>query len=87
MMMVGYQTQRNNQMALMQMQQQQQQYGQMGMMGSYVPAPRGDNTVPAMQAERNTEVPRNYRVKKSTKPTRVNASDSAFGPLLDQLKR
>lgn len=80
-----YQTQYNNQMAMMQM-QQQQRGGHAGMMGQYVPAPRGDNIVPAMSAEKTAIAPQNYRVKRGTKPTRVNADDSAFGPLLDQMK-
>ena len=81
-----YQTHYNHQMALMQMQQQQRR-GHVPMMGSYVPAPRGDNTVPAMNAEKMAATaPQNYRVKRGTKPTRVNADDSAFGPLLDEMK-
>mmetsp|Transcript_9587 Transcript_9587/g.28988 ORF Transcript_9587/g.28988 Transcript_9587/m.28988 type:complete len:266 (+) Transcript_9587:1385-2182(+) len=40
--------------------------------------------IPAMEAEKVAQQPNDYRVRRGTKPTRVNASDKAFGPLLDQ---
>lgn len=45
------------------------------------------SVAPAMQADR-TLAPRasDFRVKRGTKPTRVNDSDKAFGPILDELK-
>lgn len=59
----------------------------MGMMATYTPAPQGNQSVPVMQAERQTMQPKNFRVQKGTKPTRVSDSDVAFGPLLDRMKK
>mmetsp|Transcript_12783 Transcript_12783/g.18439 ORF Transcript_12783/g.18439 Transcript_12783/m.18439 type:complete len:259 (-) Transcript_12783:221-997(-) len=43
--------------------------------------------IPAMEAEKVKQEASNYRVQRGTKPTRINASDQAFGPLLDQMMK
>mmetsp|Transcript_8831 Transcript_8831/g.39184 ORF Transcript_8831/g.39184 Transcript_8831/m.39184 type:complete len:172 (+) Transcript_8831:565-1080(+) len=43
--------------------------------------------IPAMEAEKVKQEASNYRVQRGTKPSRINASDQAFGPLLDQMMK
>lgn len=49
----------------------------------YNPSP----AIPAMQAERTVQPYSAYKVQKSEGTRRVNASDKAFGPLLDDMKK
>eukprot|EP00168_Porphyra_purpurea_P007306 TRINITY_DN1909_c0_g1_i7.p3 TRINITY_DN1909_c0_g1~~TRINITY_DN1909_c0_g1_i7.p3 ORF type:complete len:199 (-),score=90.23 TRINITY_DN1909_c0_g1_i7:233-829(-) len=44
-------------------------------------------SVPAMAAEGPSSGGAAYRVQRGTKPTRVNADDLAFGPLIESLKK
>lgn len=44
-------------------------------------------SVPAMAAEGPSGGAAAYRVQRGTKPTRVNADDVAFGPLIESLKK
>jgi hypothetical protein len=84
------------QQQMMMQQQQQHQHQMMRMqgfgrqgMGPGMRAPGVGSVgvgVPAMAAEK-AEVPTaSYKVQRGTKPTRVNASDQAFGPIMDDLR-
>lgn len=57
------------------------QYVGGGMQAAAAPA------VPAMAAEGPSGGGAAYRVQRGTKPTRVNADDMAFGPLIESLKK
>lgn len=73
----------------MMMQQQQMMHAQRGLLpgASYNLPQRTHQAVPAMAAGRVQHTPGSYRVKRSTAPTRVSASDTAFGPIVDQMKQ
>lgn len=61
-----------------------------GMQPSPIGGPSSNNlstAVPAMKADQvYSPAPSDFRVKRGTKPVRVNDDDRAFGPLLDELK-
>lgn len=93
--MAMLQQQQQQQMMHHQQQQQQQMMRHQQMMGGRGGLMQGGGGmrpsnsvgVPAMQAEKTAVQPANYKVQRGTKPTRVNADDQAFGPLLDQMKK